>query len=1844
MEAEGAWMSTSEDQAEGLQPDPPTQVEALTAAKVRTFLFEVAEGVSNYRSLHSLTEQVEHQYHGRFLIELIQNAHDALHEQPAADQAARIAILLDPQDSPHGTLLVANDGLPFNRSNFERLSQLGQSDKDPQKSIGNKGLGFRSVLEVSDRPEIYSRASPDSAHFDGYCFAFESEVVQALKAPMLALAAGGPVPDSPVTGRPIVDWAEALLSKFRIRVQAEGAGWLAAETRFLSPYLLPVPRRQVGSPAVKALEARGFMSVVRLPLKSEAAAKLVRDHMAQLSPTTLLFLERVRALELTGAEPVDRVISRDASLGAGVLAHRTVRLSNGGDDTRSYEVWTRQIHIADTTEEFRAAVKALPGRWPEIEDVSVSVAVRVAEVPEEGVFSIYMPTGIPTGSAVHVNAPFFGNMSRTDISFNDGYNRRLLNAAASLVVEVVRKQLAGKGLDEARMIVDMLAPFSADAAASVRWVQLVEMAFQRAKAAVDDEALALAEHGWRKLGATALLPETSRTRLINEHLLRKHATFDIFDPGLTSRRAQIEALANARAPHRGANATVHQVAATVARIAEEVHREEGDWNAFWHDVALLMPNGQEVLARHPVILGNDGRLHAASGTERVYFVPRQGTDDDSDIGSEGAPIDVPTNLQSTVAFLHESITVYEPDSRPARQTPVRRYLAAGLVTQFRVEAIFTGTLKDATPELPAKLKGPEAERCLAILRWALSMIRSAVARERGSDAVMALLRPIPVPCRGGWYAMSEGSFGEGWSATTGDLLASYLSAVPSSAAKHARSSLLLPPDDSAWDGLGATAQDLLRRGGVFDGLRLQAVRSDAWQSQFHASVHSFELPPSTPPGFDAGFWADYKRHVESTVRGGFQGLQPYVVGTLLHFPGMADHPLGDVAREALSELILKSLPWWGDGLEPVMFSKRGGQADRRAGNSPLKHFLQTRAWLAVPGERNTIQWSRPSERWHVPAHAVSRRLTHFAHLCALPYSLARRLDTNPELASRVHQMGMRYLDLDAETNDPALLSELIAAIGSETAPEPNILLGQIRDAWHRFRPQADQQGLAYLPVRTRGTPLQRHAMTEGTVVYLPDLGTLASELEQFGVSVLTLYPQDATALRDWFRSAYGERVVPTSELRLVPRVDDAAWDGNSAELLSESNLAWLIAPLLTLIAFYQQIRGIHAPAFRERLDRLREMRVDWVERIELVVRSGDVEVMRTEVPAHWDLNHKTLLVSAPARRQPAKIATALAQSIDRDDLELPLRVLLGPQSSSDDPPTNLAEVLATFKVSVEQLDTVQQHLRGDVGHAARLLQVMCEVLSPTCDHERLLSADTDEGLIAAVSVITPPDVSTREVVQWASASRDAFEFGSTLSKKLGERFELPSWNAALIRLGRAPLENHEWQQQLRAHLEESRGLANRIAAHLLRAPQCLSYKEMLGRYEALVAGNPTMGREQWEIDYPTAMGLVAEMVQNWPGGCMVAGALKDTQSAATLRSDLEVLGVDVAEDPDERYRANHQTLTAVCERLDRLRQAWWVKTATAADLGDWQSLRDDLIRQGMESIGDQAYSSLLTEADVFENLRQMAAALRTPALFFASVQSTASLAAIQSTLGISDQDLIAVDSRLAAMRDEATRRRQVVQVCGEDFDASDDNRTLLWHFLHERIEFQKLATDAPLDLGRSAELMPADAGRTREPKENSNPKPTKPPQRQPKAVDELIGLAGEIYVFEMLRQRYGKDVVTASSWISSNSRQVFPDNPCDDGAGCDFAFSAGGRSYKVEVKASAGDEPAFKLGSSEIALAMALASQKRGRRVRFLLVHVRNALSTAPDAVVLPNPYASDSVNVFRIDQADARVTYREKR
>jgi len=87
--------------------------------------------------------------------------------------------------------------------------------------------------------------------------------------------------------------------------------------------------------------------------------------------------------------------------------------------------------------------------------------------------------------------------------------------------------------------------------------------------------------------------------------------------------------------------------------------------------------------------------------------------------------------------------------------------------------------------------------------------------------------------------------------------------------------------------------------------------------------------------------------------------------------------------------------------------------------------------------------------------------------------------------------------------------------------------------------------------------------------------------------------------------------------------------------------------------------------------------------------------------------------------------------------------------------------------------------------------------------------------------------------------------------------------------------------------------------------------------------------------------------------------------------------------------------------------------------------------------------------------------------------------------------------------------------------------------------------------------------------------------------------------------------------------------------------NSGEAQFRVEVKATAGNDEMFTLGSSEIRLAMEIGAKGKRRGEIFILVHVKNALSPQPTTVVLPNPYDPKHTGLFSIEEADARVRYR---
>lgn len=124
---------------------------------IETMLKESLEICTSYKTKKTLTDKyrsdtgLAESYHGRELLELIQNADDA-YVDSSIDKTTSRDVLIEYKEN---VLRISNRGSTFNKKSVETLSQGNASGKGIQY-IGNKGIGFRSILNWAKEVRIYS--------------------------------------------------------------------------------------------------------------------------------------------------------------------------------------------------------------------------------------------------------------------------------------------------------------------------------------------------------------------------------------------------------------------------------------------------------------------------------------------------------------------------------------------------------------------------------------------------------------------------------------------------------------------------------------------------------------------------------------------------------------------------------------------------------------------------------------------------------------------------------------------------------------------------------------------------------------------------------------------------------------------------------------------------------------------------------------------------------------------------------------------------------------------------------------------------------------------------------------------------------------------------------------------------------------------------------------------------------------------------------------------------------------------------------------------------------------------------------------------------------------------------------------------------------------------------------------------------------------------------------------------------------------------------------------------------------------------------------------------------------
>ena len=1780
---------------------------------VRAFFEQLRHGVRDYQTVASLNAQIAQEYRGRCILELLQNAHDALAKAKRNDPC-RISFVL--HSDPEPVLLVGNSGQPFRREDFEGICQLAQSPKDPNESVGNKGLGFRSVLQVSGCPEVWS--TPLSANAPCFTFRFDPAVIDRVAEAAQELERRGLEARSPFEDRPLVDWSAEQLEQYGRRSTREKID-AAEAARALSPYAIPLLTE--GCPtAVQCLLDEGHATVIRLPLDREGAVQSVRKQLDQLRDTrAVVFLDRLKelAIEVDGERCVlRRTVQFDASLAGSRIRQRRLLVHNtaASVDVHRFDVWTRVVGGRDDqagANDIRAAVQHLPNRWPEVQQATVGIAVEDAATSPEGVFVIFLPTAKTTGTGAHVNAPFYGSLNREQIDFDEPYNKLLLHNVLDLCLDAVRGLAEGQPEGwRARAVLDILSSMAP--AGGEQWSlmdRLRERASERGHP-LDNQTLILCDDGWRTPGEARVMPAIDDDDPIGVDRWRTHAGFAVVSKELDGREDAVKRLivclgGDPAPPHCAWVDTIERMARSVRD-----HEPDIDWNTFLHSLLAILPDALRSKPQHgnpdPLVSAHflptgDERLIAVADSTELFFLPTQGVDDDiADLE------DVPEALREHIAFLHAEVQTHE--GQPRRNTDVQKFLDSRFASLPRREQILKHVVIPALPSLPAPHGSPAAFRCAEILDWTLQLLG-----DEPPDTLSPLLRRLPVSCHGGWFLMGDAIFGPGWPNGHGDDIATLAAELPDDAGQRLLGAALLPPDDERWHVGMEGRNQLLARAGVVEGLRLQPVDDVSFVMFSYGEGN--DLAEKHPANIALSAWTEWCKIAKQQLKPHFGGSFQYKLSGIRVLPEI-DHlaDLKPTGQRALSRLILASLRDWDASWGSVMVKKDVGHQWQETIPSPLKHWLSTSAWLSDGTVKQPL-----ARRWLVPV--LGEQLERYSHLDPLSRTLAHTLATDTGLKAQLVWLGLNVYPTEDEKTGPELLDALAAAWANNSVPTGRFdaFLGQVRDGWRHLDPG---KGLpnTFL-VRTGQRAFSTCGREELDGVYLPDSRDRTRSLREHGQLILEMHLVDAQRLGDALSEATGVRKASVLEER--PIIDGVPWKGQAEgiSLIGETKYDWLPVVLLSVAAHGgNNPAGANTTAWQKAADRLRRARLVDCDEISVELADGSYIVsskLPAQCPAHW-LPDEVLAVRRNLVRY-EDLAAAAQALLERQDLLKDLRLCLGALSVEEEvTPDRMGAALERTDIDAEALADVRQRWAGDTSFLVDRIRPVLMLFGVPDNGLDAAAADVDrlqEWLSANL-----PQWPIPKLLSAARRSRDDHEMGIAAWEALGEVAQLAAWNAALQKLGDRyeSVQNHRVSEQTTARLEEAKALLRGFARHVAIKEDKPDLFHEIEKVNRDFTGDADWSTRWWEVPFHAILDALRDRYADIPGAEHHLQFLQEAGSLDDLRYEFKRAGIEVAPDPYETAGENMKRLESVHRDVLDLYRAWPERGAKEirSERLDVSALPEAYLRHWSDA------ELLKTALDLLDDRK-----------FTTACDGCLTPAAIRQRLHLEPEEVEAGREKRRLREQEERRKRRTFDVAGVPFEIGESYSDL----------FDRLGKLAyPKGLAKQDEFTPLDVVRTKPLRGwRGTWKGTVQVPRPPEGYRELVGDVGEARAYYFLRRKFGEEAVTPDAWVSEIRRKFLPPvagepDHVSDSHGFDFQFIHKGKKMHVEVKATSGDDSQFELGISEIRAATQLA-----RRGQWRILRIRDTLSAQPEFHWLPNPFEEKHRDRYVIHKGGMRVSYR---
>lgn len=1748
-----------------------------------------------FRSINNLTTQATHEYGNRFLFELIQNAFD-VHTESSRDGVVHIELARD--EAEHGVLYVANGGRPFGASNFEAICQLAQSSKVPGEGIGNKGIGFRSVLQICKWPEVYSRATaqPDRTGFSGFCFGF---------------------------ARPE-----------KVRELLEDDGLYADIVRDVSPYALPVVLTEQPE-VVRRFARNGFATVIRLPLKSDTALNAVKQQMSLLrnaQAPVMLFLDRLAKLviedDLDGGRRVEMTREEEtvSIQGGGPASFEVVNLGGQG----RYFVAAWRVDEERLMEKIDESLRAelLPASWAEWKgNARVSVAVRV---DAEGVFPcLYNFLPMSRASSPfngYLNAPFYAKTDRTDLHEEVPLNSFFLDVAATLAAKAAAHTKRSHTNYASTATVDLLAWGEKDR-------RRLEEAFAASGDSVYEAELVpvlpdKAGKKWAALNQVYSWPRQD-LRLLDAKTVVKASGAKIIQPSLgRDREKRLSIFCMARRP-QGFIPPPQRIVPWVEDVAALLLQQSSSparWDQFYDDVAKLFAADESPLVGRRILLGADQKLHqcgqaasaSPSGTA-VFFPPSRNRGEGGASDADELNISIPQSLARHISYMHPDLTWVVQEGRVRKQTSARAFFEGkGLIKAFE-----TRDLLGIVATLLEKTKSDHVRG--DALRWTYGLQSSVNYNQKpGLDEIN-----LHVPTESGWLPAQEAFFSAAWTQTNGPLLAKLVKEAKTVSQELGgiEGRFILPPESWPFK-LGDVASwaEFLKKAGVRDGLWPVKVVDINEEHNGNYFLRPTQLDViKMMDAVESQIWA---KEIDAANR---FPAHPYTLyrfkGTLWRLPGQRDYSkFSEPARRSYAQLVMSGLPLWPDGLwafnlhRPWHYNK----PDTMNWPTPLLCFLKSASWVPVsqPGDRDKWEFHRPTDAWHF-SETGDDSTPAFAPL--IPRPLRRLIDKE----KKSQEILKSHLNLKV-WNDPQYSVPLVRHLGRLLAAGEvsDLSADAFRKAYAAAWLVVLERGVDPFVIKNSSSAL---VVSKGGKLATVDVGVGASHgdviyvtdcedplrlnlLVSLGLPVFDVGERKGEAAAKILRQSLGERVKTVSSTEVNILVDrEQFMPDASLPLLITAESEWL----KTLIALTLEFRSL-LPAHRSDrnkqavLKRLGEVRLKAAHTVGIHMDGqnsppppgvGDI------IPVEHDL-YPTLVVGGGVTNLSWQllelIAAPLARLLGYPSLAVPLRLAVMLLTRSLEGQGMMvpadSDFAFAFNEREERVCEVRLALKGSVAALLDDLRPVvyhfagAKVAELFSDKNEALT--TEDAILAELSTwndwfkLTP-----REIVQ---ACREA-EGLSGLRDRLDISYA--DFNRALLALGPPyrPIRNPEGHRHAMAYYNQQ----NREQILISLRQKFLAdfyHDKPMTEYSRLRTLDSLTPDPDWlDLCETPTDAMLLERTNSW---LAEAGA----PPVGEAKSGLPPI--------DEVHRKNSKFLDAVTKEMEAVVPVWcWKNNAPTPSIWDVVDPSGQ-VKQGADT-------ECLLDFELLDHARVISW-LRAKGHWPHGMPDTTD----RNELGLTQADVERREHGIALQKSVHDLGRRSIQINNKPMLAEPQNYASIAELVASTVTNRFLASSR--SMAKLADIKGGGGG-----KGGGGWGGGYGGSRLSEQQRAAIGLVGEVLAFQWLKYHYGNDV-NDDSWKSRYRNYVLGGTAGSDSLGYDFEVIRKHDTLMFEVKASSSERAEIELGETEVERA-----QQNHRNNRYRIIYIANVLDQERYIRVLPNPLSDKGRVFFRLAGTGLRYQFK---